>query len=376
MNTNQDSSYVNHINHPPFWHEDGDIILSALDPGANTECKFRVHKVLLSLQSPVFRDMFSMGGRNRDDSEDPCPVVPLRDDSVDDVRALLTVLYNGFGLYEDTPSISFDEAIGVLKLSHKYQMEQLRKGIIRLLKRSWPLDRDEFVTIMKQSAIYPSASRIRNCVQLVNAAHIADAYELLPTALYELAILKPNPQDQAFMRLRGLSSEDLYHISIGKSRMIERYKSLEIASSGDISLTVWDIKLPKKDQIPIFTERQRYRTCAQQKSKVFANQWNAETNSVEQEVAEVYFCKEVFDSWKKIICECLYHQSYGIGGFSDGITAKYFTTASACSGCAKWMMVLIKNKATEVWQNIPADFDLPEIKPSEYLPDARPPPYI
>ena len=70
-----------------FWFEDGDIVLTVTEDGVETH--FRIHRAILTIPSPVFRDMLSM----------PQPPecenlpVPLQDDSLHDVKALLGALY-------------------------------------------------------------------------------------------------------------------------------------------------------------------------------------------------------------------------------------------------------------------------------------------
>ena len=70
-----------------FWFEDGDIVLSVTEDAV--EHHFRVHRPILTIHSPVFRDMLSIpqpsGGDNLP--------VPLKGDSVEDVTALLGRLY-------------------------------------------------------------------------------------------------------------------------------------------------------------------------------------------------------------------------------------------------------------------------------------------
>ena len=70
-----------------FWFEDGDVVLSITEDGVETH--FRVHRALLTIASPVFRDMFSMP---QPPERENLPV-PLQGDSLHDVKALLGALY-------------------------------------------------------------------------------------------------------------------------------------------------------------------------------------------------------------------------------------------------------------------------------------------
>ena len=70
-----------------FWFEDGDIILSVTEDGV--ESHFCVHRSILTIASPVFRDMLSMPQAPECKNQ----LVRLIDDSVKDLKALLGALY-------------------------------------------------------------------------------------------------------------------------------------------------------------------------------------------------------------------------------------------------------------------------------------------
>jgi BTB/POZ domain len=86
--TGESSLSISHIQSEDFWFEDGDIVLSVTED--DIKYHVRVHRAILTIASPVFRDMFSMPQSPECDS---LPV-SLRDDSVDDLRALLGALYD------------------------------------------------------------------------------------------------------------------------------------------------------------------------------------------------------------------------------------------------------------------------------------------
>lgn len=75
------------VESPDVWFEDGDIVLSVTEGGV--EHHFRVHRVILTMASPVFRDMFSM----QQPSDRKNLPVSLPGDSVHDLTALLKELY-------------------------------------------------------------------------------------------------------------------------------------------------------------------------------------------------------------------------------------------------------------------------------------------
>ncbi|KIJ40243.1 hypothetical protein M422DRAFT_256779 [Sphaerobolus stellatus SS14] len=342
---------------PPFWHEDGDLILRITKNNSN-EVLFKIHKVLLVLKSPVFRDMVILG---HEVEHKPVPEVPLKGDSVEDVCALLRVLYEGFEIYAET--MSFDAALGVLRLSHKYQMDSLRTGIIRLLKQSWPLNRQDYLSLSKGECKVP---RITESIKLINAAWCTHTYQLLPTAFYELAIanLSEGPISEREY-LNNLSQEHLARLVVGKDRLRMRLHSLQQGCIREAevlgTLSFWQ---PDQESIPLSVHRRTYPggqcsgTSSMQK---FA--WLDLTVRDER----VPFCLEgTFDKWKSITAKHIFGGYLGIDVLCENITSSTFREAGACSSCAEWMVSILQNKATEVWHNIPADFELPELDKAEF----------
>ena len=75
----------------PLWFEDGNIVLAVQDTS------FRVHRGVLSRNSEVFRDMFSLAqptGPQQSHTSSGCPIVPLSDNK-EEVSYMLQALYDG-----------------------------------------------------------------------------------------------------------------------------------------------------------------------------------------------------------------------------------------------------------------------------------------
>ncbi|KIJ40241.1 hypothetical protein M422DRAFT_780739 [Sphaerobolus stellatus SS14] len=202
-----------HDRHPPFWHENGNIILSVKDDHSGEEHQFKIHKYVLKLHSTVFRDMLEVG-----QAHELCSTVALKGDSVDDVCALLRVLYTGFMAYD---TLTFENALGILRLSDKYLFDELRAAVIRLLKRNWPLNREEYIHFKKA---YPEERNLK-CIQLIKTANLTRAHELLPTAFFELAVCDHDILDRIQPTdppsIHGLSQADLSRILIGRQLLIK-----------------------------------------------------------------------------------------------------------------------------------------------------------
>lgn len=73
----------------PVWFSDGNIVLQA---GA---LQFKVHRDVLSLHSPVFKDMFTLPYTPMENEiiVDGCPIVALQD-SARDVEHMLREIYS------------------------------------------------------------------------------------------------------------------------------------------------------------------------------------------------------------------------------------------------------------------------------------------
>ncbi|KAJ7604130.1 hypothetical protein FB45DRAFT_1013709 [Roridomyces roridus] len=100
---------------PELWFDDGSIVIQA----ENTQ--FRVHRSILAARSPVFKDMLSFPQPPDAGSEsaEGCPLVRLHDSSAE-VAVFLKAIF-------DSALTEFETVVGVLRLSHKYNVEYLRR---------------------------------------------------------------------------------------------------------------------------------------------------------------------------------------------------------------------------------------------------------
>lgn len=82
-----------HRRDPELYHNDGNIVIAAVDQADENTVYFKVHQTILSKYSMVFSDMFSLPQAVDLESYDGAPVVVLPDDAKD-VRAFLTAIYD------------------------------------------------------------------------------------------------------------------------------------------------------------------------------------------------------------------------------------------------------------------------------------------
>ena len=80
-----------------FWFEDGNVVLQA------EHTQFRLHRSILSMHSPIFRDMFACSLPENGPMVDGCPLICLSE-TLEDVKNFVKILYK---------SIKWDFILGV-----------------------------------------------------------------------------------------------------------------------------------------------------------------------------------------------------------------------------------------------------------------------
>ena len=69
-----------------FWFEDGNVVLQA------EHMQFRLHRSVLSMHCPIFRDMFACSLPENGPTVDGCPLVHLSE-TLEDVKNFVKILY-------------------------------------------------------------------------------------------------------------------------------------------------------------------------------------------------------------------------------------------------------------------------------------------
>lgn len=230
-------------------------------------------------------------------------------------------------------------------------MEQLKSSIVGLLKRSWPLNHEEYHQVTVSLIPTHRRRRIRRSIQLINVARLTGCHELLPPAFFELANSDCTTWTSEVDGAELLCSADWLRMMKGKALWIKRFNSLISAGlwhepEGGPTAHVW--RSCQRDSI--FQIRGQFSTC------VYYNTHN--------EYAR--YCMTAFECLKSWVGTCL------LGGESILLNCKawtsqtFFEDGNVCEGCAQWMNSLIRDKETEVWENMTEDFDLPEVNKDEY----------
>ena len=115
----------------PFHHPDGDIIIRSSDG-----IHFRMMKLLLSLASPIFKDMFSLprsADENIDEFLHGLPIVDLTESSRT-IENLLSSCYPA--IYGKTSGLQgLSDVSALLEAAKKYEMEETGRAVVPFLTK-------------------------------------------------------------------------------------------------------------------------------------------------------------------------------------------------------------------------------------------------
>ncbi|TDL16701.1 hypothetical protein BD410DRAFT_755212 [Rickenella mellea] len=207
--------------HPTLWFDDGNIILTT------SFSLFRVHRGLLSMNSPVFADMLSMPQPDHmEDSYEGNPLVELRDNDTDFTH-LLRFFYD-HRYYQGGTETTFEKISGLLRMSTKYQMDDLRNEIISHLALAYPSTVEKYLEAVDpktQLPLFPPFPGQHFAV--VALARETDASVLLPAALWRSMGMPTRDILNGVVDLKGtrytLSPTDIEMCMVGK---VDVYKHL------------------------------------------------------------------------------------------------------------------------------------------------------
>ena len=122
----------------PFTTQDGDVILRA-GPEPDSKHDFRVHKVVLSLVSHVFKDLFLTARPDGGDG-DPLPIVDITDPP-ENVDLLLRFVYPGLVLPTSTEPAKLS---ALLTIADKYDIRKIPLDVKRIFAGEEALKIDPF----------------------------------------------------------------------------------------------------------------------------------------------------------------------------------------------------------------------------------------
>ncbi|KAJ7018711.1 hypothetical protein C8F04DRAFT_364893 [Mycena alexandri] len=160
-----------------LWFEDCGLIIQA-------ETKLFRHGVsrdFLAMRSPVFGDMLSMPIPENAEMMEGCPFVHLPDSAKDITHFLKAMIYSEF--FESVPAkTSFDIIAGVLRMSHKYEVDVLRKRALIHLSSRYPTTLHGWDTMQLACTWYHDTPS--QYLEAILLARQTSALWILPIAFY------------------------------------------------------------------------------------------------------------------------------------------------------------------------------------------------
>ncbi|KAJ7490871.1 hypothetical protein FB451DRAFT_1124430 [Mycena latifolia] len=194
-----------------LWFEDGNLVIQA----GNSQ--FRVYRGILAARSPVFQDMLSFPQPPDSELVDGCPIVRLTDAEAEITDFLKAIFVPEYFPAFPAPT-KFHIVVGCLRLSHKYEVDYLRRrALIHLSSRyrttlsewdarAYAVNLDFSSAQRVMSWLAPPGDSFNICV--VQLAREVDALWVLPVAFYDLSSAFNTPENLftpgfSMVKLRG-----------------------------------------------------------------------------------------------------------------------------------------------------------------------------
>ncbi|KAJ7879933.1 hypothetical protein B0H14DRAFT_2341092 [Mycena olivaceomarginata] len=135
------------ITRSDIWFTDGSVVLQA------QSTQFRVHWGVLTQNSSFFRDMQALPQANVEQpTVEGCPLVELHDD-VEDVKHLLTILYNPTLPVPSKKTHEFAVVAALIRLGRKYDFRNLLDAAIEVVMLANPTTLDKVASASKNRCI-------------------------------------------------------------------------------------------------------------------------------------------------------------------------------------------------------------------------------
>jgi len=207
------------------WFDDGNVILQA------ESTLFRVFRGILSSNSPVFADMFSVPQPSTSiEMFDSCPLIQIFD-SAEDVKHFLKAIHDA-SYYDVKTTSEFSVVAGILRLSSKYSVSYLRKRAISHLITMFPSSLQDFQDNRSQATNIAKLNHYTGLsMEVVNLAKTARVPMLLPISLYYCAVMRleyildgvfvGNEGDETFRKIE-LDWPEKRAILLGRRALVDR----------------------------------------------------------------------------------------------------------------------------------------------------------
>jgi hypothetical protein len=224
-------------------------------------------------------------------------------------------------------TLDLDVMLGIMRLSHKYQIEGLQQGMQQRLQEDWPLKYSDYLARLK--FLGSPGYRIPQAIKLIETAQRCQAHELLPTAFYELACAWGTGWAEIS---NVLSPENVVRLTHGLARSQQRLREFLDGENA----VIWKASPPQT----IWDNRDSYGACSDVCGS--GDGWSIVQNKLSEHVFDGLFAHHAL------------------------IKCSRNTFMDDCTSCNNWFVGILKNKVQEVWECIPEDFNLPPVDPELY----------
>ncbi|EDR01758.1 uncharacterized protein LACBIDRAFT_333017 [Laccaria bicolor S238N-H82] len=165
------------ITHSKIWFDDGSVVIQA------EQTQFRVHRGMLSRQSSIFRDMFSVPQPPGDQEPviEGCSIVHVSESS-QDWEGLLTLMYDNLRVYGSDDPMPISLIAVMLRLGKKYDMEHFLKEAVTRLQYEFPRNLSDWDLISDQPFSKLAQSGDSMSLDIIILAQEAGIQSILPLA--------------------------------------------------------------------------------------------------------------------------------------------------------------------------------------------------
>jgi len=185
---------------------------------------FRIHQSVLGRHSDVFHELWDIPQPKKMDTYDGCPKVDLHGDSVTDFVDVMRVLYDAFSSHFDKikPDTNLSTLItfisGILRISTKYGMHQLRNKCIAIIQDKFPSTLKGCDDVLSRGIQYVPSEIVR----IIPLARETTVPKVLPWAFYLCAHISVDE----ILANSVLDWRDKALCLAGKERLWEMQKTL------------------------------------------------------------------------------------------------------------------------------------------------------
>ncbi|KAJ7112482.1 hypothetical protein C8R44DRAFT_711000 [Mycena epipterygia] len=168
-----------------LWFSNDTLVLRAEDS------IFRVSQSILAARSSVFQSMFEFPQPTSDGDEmmDGSPVVRLHDAAAE-VEPFLRAIFDSSYFMPPPAAIDFHAVLGILRLSHKYDVNYLYKRALLHLETVYPIDLANYRSISSNALNYKDGV-IALDLKAIPILQEVGATWLLPFAFYSVGTYSP-----------------------------------------------------------------------------------------------------------------------------------------------------------------------------------------